>query len=315
MLAAASMMGPPEYQDVEAYFAAFLATWGSYDLSSLHRAFETGNEFNRLFAIWALGSTRSETAQTTLRPLLFSDQPLERWASAIALAENYHDTRALPILWHMLTEMLPPCPDTHSIAVLDRKFSASEYYFGWRREVPSLLGAWREASSVPALRKALQAALAIELAWDNLRGQVDAETDRTLGTRGDWNEFESDIVYALGQLGGFGALAGIEGSEAPIYSSSGVRNVQPLPSHLDHWRIHLTLGSLHGQYQLPWPIVWQWTQTPELFQAVVQRLEYVFGIQPEDFRPQMDYYASHMGATIANMDGWRNNEAPSDNQR
>ncbi len=219
--AALASMGPPDDEEAEIYLSAFIAGWESYDLPSLLRALQEGEEFDRLFALWALAATHTPEARDALLLLLESTHPLERWASALALAKEYHDKRALPMLGRMLSEMLPPSTDKHQLALLNMEYHASDYYFLWRREIPDLLGDWGDAASVPALRAALQAALRVELALDDLMRLHDERVDGILGSRHDWTDFEDQVVYALGRLGGFGALAGIAGAETPLIRVEG----------------------------------------------------------------------------------------------
>lgn len=294
----------PADDDAAAYLAAFTAAWGSYEPPDLLRALREGIEFDRLFAIWALAATRTAQGHEALLPLLESAQPLERWASALALADEYHDERALPALGRMLSEMLPPCPDRRHLAVTDAiEYHACDYYFLWRREIPDLLGEWGQASSAPALRAGLLASVCVELALDDLAKRHDEQVDGILGGLNDWIDLEDSMVYALGRLGGFGALAGIEGAQTPLVRSPGAPNASPPQSHLDHWRIHLIMGSLHGQYSLEWPSVWRWPS--ELSQAVTQRLAQVFGLEPAQYTPALDRYMLEMSNTLAHRYKWR----------
>lgn len=307
--AALASMGPVQEEDIQAYLTEFTLAWGSYEAPSLRRALHKGGEFDRLFAVWALGATHTVEAREAILPLLESVQPLEHWASALALGEEYHDTRALPTLRRMLSEMLPPYTDTHRITSGNGEFPAADYYFLWRYGIPTLLGKWGGTANVPALRTGLQVALRVELALADPE-QQDSDDDGIVGGLHDWMAYEDRVVYALGRLGGFGALAGIEGAQIPLRRSSGTIGARLSQSHLDQWRIQLIMGSLHGQYTLKQGGLWRWEQTPELLQAVTHQLEQVFGLEPEIYTPALERYAVEMGFTLAETYGWRDTDTP-----
>lgn len=332
--AALAAMGLFDEEHAAAYLTAFTAAWGSFEPPSLRRSFAEGGEFDRLFALWALAATHAAEAREFLLPLLESQQSLERWASALALVEDYHDERALPMLERMLSEMLPPYSDTHRIAILDIEYQASEHYFSWRHEIPDLLGDWGEATSVPALRAGLQAALRVELALDDLKQRHVDEAGGIIGSVRDWTDFEDSVVYAMGRLGGFGALAGIEGAETPRMRWPRLSHLGLPQSHLDHWRIQLIMGSLHGQYALErldqWRLqlvkemaqgrytieryaTWQWTPTPEPLSEVNRRLERIFGLEPSVYMPALEQYVIEMGLPGEARRRWRRTDgAPHD---
>ncbi len=285
--------------EAPAYLAAFTASWGSYEPPGLWGAFHAGTAFDRLFAVYALGATGAAEARTALLPLLESARPLERWASALALGE-LRDERALPVLWRMLTEMLPPVTDAHALRFLDHEYPAADYFVLWRFGVPPLLGAWGRAESVPWLRAGLQAMVAVELAL------APADEGELWGLTA-CTAFEDHVVYALGRLGGFGALAGIEGMDAPRRrwpegDSQGSRTLvdrRPPQTHLDVWRIHLVMGALHGRYTLALGKVWRWQQTPALYEEATRLLERVFELSADVYAPALDRYAIEMGSTLS----------------
>src|SRR5262249_24239159 len=206
------------------YVETFRATWGGLEEASLRRALHEGTDHARLFAVRALGATRAQEARAELLPLLASERPLEHWASARELGK-LREERGLPAPGHLLTEFLPPAP-------VDR---ASEYYRAWRTEVPFLLGAWGRPESVPPLRAGLQAALRVELTLDPADGASGSDLY-------SWSLYEDALVYALGRLGGFGALAGIAGAETPSHRYPGIEGVGRPQTHLGQWRVQLVVG-------------------------------------------------------------------------
>lgn len=305
--AALGSMGLAREEDIEAYLRAFIAAWGSLELPGLLRALREGGEFNRLFAIWALATTRTTEAHDALLPLLESVQPLERWASALSLGEQYREARALPTLRRMLGEMLPPHIEARMIQLANREYRAADYYSMWRAGIPTLLGEYGGAASVPALRTGLQAALQVELALVNAHSEArPPERDEVLADLHMWTTYEDRIVYALGRLGGFGALTGIVGAETTLAVWPGFHVAVSPQSHLDHWRVHLIMGSLHGQYRLG--MIWEWAQIPELLQVVTRQLEQVFGLEPEVYTPALERYALDMSFILAGIYGWDRSE-------
>jgi hypothetical protein len=310
---ALNFTGPVDEEEIDAYVAAFVATWGSHETPSLLRALREGGEFDRLFAMWALAASRSTQAQEALQPFLVSDQPLERLASALALGKEYRDQRAVPTLRDILREQGPPYPDGYRVSVLDGSFSANDFYASRRRWIPRLLGDYGESESVPALRIELQAAVQQELAVEALARQPElgaryATREALVSERRKWIEYEDQLVYTLGRLGGLGALAGITGAETRLMRSPGLSDLLSPQSHLDQWRIQLILGSLHasrGQFTIEQGLLWEWSQTPALLQAVTRQLEQVFGLEPDAYRAALDCYAQEMGFTLAERYGWR----------
>ncbi|MGZ3673802.1 MAG: HEAT repeat domain-containing protein [Ktedonobacterales bacterium] len=282
ILSALTSMGLWDPEQAQAYVEAFRASWGGDDEASLVWALHEGNDQDRLFAINALGATRSAAARDELLPLLESKRTLERWASALRLGE-LREERTLPALYRMLTEVLPP----------DSEYWNSEYYRAWRPEIPFILGEWGKPESVPALRAGLQAALRVELALDPAD-----EADRSDVYY--WPVFVEDaIVYALGRLGGFGALAGIDGADTPSNRYPGVGDLGLPQTHLDQWRVHLVMGALHGRYTLDGN--WTFAETPGLQAEVTSMLERIFGVDAGSATPALQRYEAEMGFYLSEM--------------
>src|SRR2546430_1592028 len=97
ILSALTSMGLWDPDQAQDYVEAFRASWGGDDEASLVRALHEGGDHDRLFAINALGVTRSDAARDEILPLLESKRTLERWASALRLGE-WREERALPAL-------------------------------------------------------------------------------------------------------------------------------------------------------------------------------------------------------------------------
>lgn len=278
----------------ETNLEAFRTSWGSFEIPGLRRALHAGSDYDRLFAIWALGATRSEEARAELLPLLESTQPLERWASALALGE-LREQRSLPVLWRMLTELLPPNTDEHAVTISDVEYRASEFYHAWRPTIPLVLGEWGRPESVSPLRTGLQAALRVELslhpADESYRSDVYY-----------WSLYEDALVYALGRLGGFGALAGIEGAETPSTRYPGISGDTgslPQQAHLEQWCVDMVMGALHGRYPLEGD--WTFARTPGLLQEVTRMLAHIFGIRSEEAAPALRRYEMEMGLYLSQL--------------
>lgn len=308
---ALDIMGPIDEDDIDAYLTAFVAAWGSLDPSSLFRALRGGDQFDRLFALFALAATHTDEAHEALVPYLASTQPLARLLSALELGEVYHDTRALSVLQTILREPAPSPSELPIVTLLDRPYSLVDLYASCRRWIPGLLGVYGGPESVPALRAELQTALQAELEMEalthwprlNIRYPNNEVVRRELS---EWIDYEDRIVYELGRLGGFGALVGLEGAETQLTRASWSETDTNYPqSHLDQWRLHLIMGSLHGKYPIELKRgVWAWKSTPELWQAVTQQLEHMYGLEQTAYLPMLDRYALEMGFTLINIYHW-----------
>ena len=246
----------------EAFIAAFVRTWGNFETDTLVRVLGRGAEEERLFSIFALGFTPQ--AREQLRPFLRSLKPLERWASALSLGRMKED-QALAVLLEMLTEFFPPHEQYRSDTTFEWRYDI------WRCHIPSLLMAWKSPRLASALRSALQRVLSI------VQAQTPADVHKLpQGTYhallSEWNRYQDELVYALGRLGAFGALVGLEGASV----------------FLSRWIVHLVMGSLHDAY--PYVTITQWSQQPELYQAVVSTLEHRFGLTQEERDLYLTYY-------------------------
>jgi hypothetical protein len=167
----------------------------------------------------------------------------------------------------MLTEFQPIGPVS----------KGDDVYSTWPAGAPRILAEWGDSQAVPPLRHALWEARRAELAvpepppeeWLVAGGHVNVEPT---SVRQYWRRYEDELVYALGRLGAFGALTGIE-----------------LPEDvLDEWRVHLVMGYLHSRHDIMG--IWLWKDNPQLLEDVTQLLEHVFGLSVEERSRCLDAY-------------------------
>jgi hypothetical protein len=263
---ALEMLGYTETPD-STLLQAFAARWGAVTPKSLESAIGEGEGEEKLFAIFALGYSDGLTlAQRNLIQTQLADMnALVRWASAICLGQA-GDKRALPVLCQMLTEYLPQRWEDY--------FQAPEPRFEqWRTYAPILLGSLGEPLAMPPLRQTLRMLV-------KLLGQQTVSPDMLFDLEpADYPPeqrnlvfFQDDIVYALGRLGAFGALTGLNAA-AP---------------YLDMWMVHLVMGSLHGQYG--WEDMMRWKYFPELEADITHALLSKFGLGLDEQTRALDIY-------------------------
>ncbi len=205
----------------EEQIEAFASRWGGLSLDIFQQVLEEGTGEDRVLAILALGYSGLPEAPALLSPLLESPVLPERWASALALGEQ-QQAQARPVLEQMLFEEywldLPQGERPGGLWAMLLE--------AWRGQAAYLLARWQDPSLVVVLRQALQA---------------DWQREQALVARfghGSPVAYACDsIAFALGQLGGFGALLHLE------WPAARLRVVL----------LHLVLGSLsttgvlHGQ--------------------------------------------------------------------
>ena len=198
------------HEDIE----AFQERWGDARLLTFARVLEQAQGDDQMAAAFAIGYTRSAWARDLLRPFLQSDDPGVRWASALSLGEM-KDERARPVLVQMLGEFLPP-PYTPPGEVGPDWFEVRHMH------VAHLLGRWGDPALIPALRETLVRV------W-----QVERDAPAHINQAGmqlRW-DYQDALAYALGQLGAFDALAGLE-----------------VPTHRSRvWTVNLAMGYLNVQ--------------------------------------------------------------------
>ncbi len=242
----------------------FAMTWGGFEEAAYARAINQGNGIDQVLAILALGDLATSSAREYLLPVLASQHPVARWASAFELGKM-REERSLPVLFAMLTEFLPPNPE----------YTTTWLYWGWRPLVPQILGAWGQRSATAPLREALRAAKQVELAV--IAGDY---VPNRASEPEDWARYQEEIVYALGRIGAWGALTG----------------TQEIESTLLWWRVHLIMGYLHGRYRITSILLWK--DHPALREEVERLLEHTFGLDKQERNEALDQYQTEKSFEI-----------------
>jgi hypothetical protein len=234
------------YEYPERTVKTFLDRWGSFDLDTLVRVLrEAQNQNDILLAIFAIGYRDTPWAKELLIPLLDSSSPLERWASALCLG-RMKEERAFPILRTMLTEFLPPHKQ------FDAQGYSVWYYDYWRPTVARLLGEWERPE------------LAMPL-YDALKELWQQEQTGTEYSKEDWYECQDLLAYALGRLGRFDLVKGLDASEA----------------RLSLWMVYMALGYLRAHQDHPdvyTKVVWD---KPPLQVQVAEVLQHHLGLSAQ----------------------------------
>jgi len=178
----------------EEQIEAFASHWGGLGLDIFQQVLEEGKGEDRVLAILALGYSGLPEASALLSPLLESPVLPERWASALALGEQ-QQAQARPVLEQMLFEEywldLPPSETPGGLWAMLLE--------AWRGHAARLLARWQDPSLVVVLRQALQAD------WQREQALV-----ARFGSGSPVAYARDSIAFALGQLGGFGALLHLE---------------------------------------------------------------------------------------------------------
>jgi hypothetical protein len=241
----------------DAFLDSFVTRWGGLTPAAFIRALREGiaeePEWSRHFSLFALGASPDPDNRAIAGSYLESRDPKERWVAAIALgAHMAADPRVFGALQQMLTEFLPDVLRAAPWGGGDRFF---EMYRGW---APRLLGESANRTSVPSLRSAL-VAVARLLGQDASASDADMPHNDTHVSTNYWEQYQDNIVYALGRLTAFGALTGLPVS----------------PSRLYLWAVHLTLGAMHGRFVMR--DLLQWRAANSLPQEVLNELANEFG--------------------------------------
>ena len=257
---ALARLGDPNQAGME-QVVLFAQRWGGLDLAACIRAWDSGDEHDKLFALLALSHLDAEPARLTVHQALKSERPKERWISAIGLGE-VGDKQALPGLCTMLTEFLPEQVDEHPRG-------QNSFYFVFRGYAPEIIGRMGEPLATPALRQALERM--VDLLRQRSVKSIETLPDPNPYIR-DYISYEGNIVYALGRLGAFGALTGL-----PV-----------VESWLRLWTLHLVMGHLHGAY--PWQDMVRWRYHPELEMDIRHTLMFQFGLALDEQHALLDYY-------------------------
>lgn len=192
--------------------------WGGIGVEAFLQALKDGQGEDRLIAICALGSTREPRVKEIFLPYLESQDPKERWASALMLGEMKEE-RALMMLKKMLLEFLPSQPSPFA-----EQEKTDPLYDFWRPHVPRVLGNWQRPDLIPLFRQALTSL------WDSA-------PKRAFPDKIYWFNCQDEIAYALGRLGAFSILPNLE-----------------LPSYgLRLAMVQMAVGSLDIRSRFPYP--------------------------------------------------------------
>lgn len=209
------------YEDYAPRMKTFADIWGDLSLETFTRVLQDGQGEDRVIAIFVVGSQGSAGVREHLLPFLESDQPMERWASALCLGAMKEE-RVLAHLLYMITEFLPS----------ERKPTSQGerlwLFNNWRHEAILLLTAWSRPEVVTTLLHAVRTFWQLEHM---------PETNRLL--KRDWRHYQEYVMYTLGWLGRFDVLT-------ELVQQFGI--VQPT---LSSWRVYLALGSLHAHQVFP----------------------------------------------------------------
>ncbi len=277
------------------------------------RETETLDEEDTLFALAALGVLRPSEAPSLLLPYLASPRAQERWLAAFGLAA-LHDERALPAIERMLVEFVGPHQPKWG------------YMFQlWRQWLLRLLAEWGDPRVVPFIRAGLVATVrAEEVAVPEPQGPEQVFVVESTGKRytgqeawewfhqevSEWTEVEHQLIYALGQLGAFGALVGVPTHPGVYYQVTtwkwtddgqfqrvvGVSESHPGALCGNIWRVHACFGALEAQFSRQSEWTYTFADVPALAQAIERSLEGQFGLEEAEQRQAMEDY-DHAGFT------------------
>src|SRR5579884_4111154 len=258
---------PPQMHDD--VLRPFIERWGGVDLASLVRAVERGEGEDRELAMRMLAESREQEAIPAFRSVLRSPVRLDRWRAAQRLAE-VGDPEVLPILGELLFEGLPEPSDYPATCIAPKTVDIEVI----RAFLPDFLGATGDTSFAPTLRRALVAAVHLEVGMGpEPSGDQDGPPDPQAEgwTMADWvvTRYQLACVFALGRLRALGSLAGLALSDLP-----------DADERLALWRTHLAMGALHGR--LPAKGVHQWDDVLVLRNAVSGVLERRFGLDVDE---------------------------------
>jgi hypothetical protein len=136
------------------------------------------------------------------------------------------DRRSIPVLLEILAAPFPSPAEYFATRLAEWRYEDAKHGAAY------ILGELGEPSSAPTVRQALFNTLRIEHGRppepsDQLDKVIWSCTIRYL------QDYESTLVYTLGRIKAIGALWGLDVSE----------------KRLAIWRIHLIMGSLHGQHR------------------------------------------------------------------
>jgi hypothetical protein len=292
---------------------------------------DTIEEVDTTFALATLGVMRIPEAPAVLVLYLTSPYAHERWLAAFGLAVM-HDERALPALGRMLVEFIGPNQPA------SRDSPAGYYIQILRSYLPQVLADWGDPRLVPLVRTALIATIqAEEIDLHEPHGPeneiVVPGERRFVGWEAwewfrleqrQWMEEEHQLVYLLGRLGAFGALAGVPTRPGIYYywepqpeymgdeTGEIVRAIEPSTSEIvpasraaefrgSIWRVHACCGFLEPQFRGRLEGVYNFADAPEFAEAIERLLEGQFGLDEVERRQAMEDYdrTSYVNGTLA----------------
>jgi PBS lyase HEAT-like repeat len=255
---------------------AFSKCWQGLEAEGLLRAMSMANGDDWFFAIRFLFASGFTIASEEAVLRLTSADRLTRWYSALYLG-RLKDQRRIPALEEMLATPFPSLGEYFAIRLTEWRYEEAKYGAAYT------LGELGEPSCAPSVRKALINTLRTEQGRppeppDQLDKVIWSCTVRYL------QDYEHELVYGLGRLGAFGALWGVDVPE----------------DRLATWRIHLIMGSLHGQYRLADVIFFRDAPAP-LLSRVSDSLRDIFGIAPADQDSDLRAYEQSLLGHVADM--------------
>lgn len=168
------------------YQQDFARRWGGLDLATFARALREGDRHDQQVATFAIGCTASAWSRDLLLPLLHAEYLEVRWAAALMLGDQREEA-AFPVLIGMLQELLS------SHAPVDDCWYEIE-----QSRIAYILGSWGKQEAIKPLRDTLAKLWEVEQ-----HPRPDREPQLL------W-DYEDAVVYALGQLEDFDALADLD---------------------------------------------------------------------------------------------------------
>lgn len=246
------------YQIDENYLCDFTERWGKLSLATFVRALREGDWQDQQVSTFAIGYTKSAWARDLLLPLLHSEHPRVRWASALSLGKQRVEA-AYPVLIRMLQEFFPP------------GFSSED---GWYEiehiEIAEILGSWGKPEAIEPLCDTLAKMWRVE---QQRSKNVDPQI---------WWLYQDALVYALGQLGVFNALINLDISM----------------ERRRFWTVTLIMGYLHARHLYKKPPVYlaqdaySDADLAEFLTLVSVILQEKTGMSPEDADFAVQQYVS-----------------------
>ena len=264
-IAAYAMGYDLDESDGEAKIIAFSERWQGLEAEGLLRAMSMATGDDWFFAIRLLiASGLSIAAEEAVFRLTSTDR-LTRWYCALYLG-GLGDRRCIPVLQEILATSFPSPAVSFATRLAEYRYEDAKYGAAY------ILGELGEPSCAPSVWQALINTLKIE------RGrppEPEDQRDKVIRscTIRYLQDYQNTLVYTLGRIKAFGALWGLDVSE----------------KQLAIWRIHLIMGSLHGQYKLAGAIFFRDAPAP-LLSHVSVTVQNVFGIAPPDHDSDLRAY-------------------------